>query len=380
MTTRATNAWINYEDLIALTDVALQDVGLMSLGHQTIRMWLENANREFARLSGSVRDVHKTVMIADQQEYRLPDDVLRPDLVSMLWPGRTTDTVLHPISQQKAVEYGYLDGTGEPANWYLTHDRRSVGLVFIPSDGGVNGLTTGLAGDTTSIVDSALSSTDDAYNGLKVRILSGDEEGAERTISDYDGGTTTITVDSAFDAAIASGVLYAIHPDSLTVRYTKAGNRYDIRPTTGITVQATPTPTRSTFGTNLPDRPIDYYKGCEIRFTDNTLKDEVTRIVACTSDTAPITTVTVEPELFKVPVSADAVTVTDVPNIPGSFHQALVHGAVFMALERAGDRRSRNHEALFLNAIEQSKMSDRPLQGQSFHRVRETRWGDEGWD
>jgi len=377
--TRATEGWVNYEDLIGEADVRLRDLAIGSLGHQTMRRWIEEANREFARMSNSVRDDYFTVLIADQAEYQLPEDSLKVDLVSVRYPGETYDWLLVPYTLQEAVEEGYDNQSGRPSRWYLTHDRRKIGFVFVPDAGGVKGLTTGLAGDALTIVDSALSTTDDAYNGLTVRITSGAQEGQERTISDYDAATTTITVDSAFAAAIASGVHYEIHPDSLKIRYSKMGNSYKVQPTNAA-VEAAPVPTRSTFGLNLPDRTPNYYKGCEVRFTSGALKGERTRIISDTSTAAPIATVTVEPELFIEPTAADTCVVTDVPNIPGSFHHSLVDYVVFLALDRAGNPQALTHLSRFREMAGQSMAADHPEQGQVFHRVRESRWGDEGWE
>jgi len=374
---RDTQPWINYEDLVARCDVMLRDVGIATLGAGTLRLWLAEACREFARRSGSVRDQHLAVMVAGFQEYRLPVDALRPDLVSIQWPGIDDELELIPYTLQQAVLEGLIQETGTPSMWYVGHDRRSIGIVPTPSDGGVDSVTTALAGDTTSVVDSTLGTTDDVYVGLTLRILSGDQEGQERTITAYDAATTTLTVDTAFTAAIAATVRYQIHPDSLRIRYTKSGNSYRIQPTNATLSAAT---SRTVFTLDLPDRPIDWWNGCEVRFTSGALKDEVTRILSATSTTVPATTVTVEPELFETPAGTETVVVTDVPNIPSAFHHALVDYVVFMALDRAGNPQALTHLQRFAEMAGESMEQDQPVQGQTFERVQESRWGDEGWD
>lgn len=376
--TRATDGWINYEDLIGEADVRLRDLAIGSLGHQTMRRWMEEANREFARMSNSVRDEFNTVLIANQAQYQLPEDSLKVDLVSVRYPGETYDWMLVPYTLQEAVEEGYSADTGRPSRWYLTHDRRKIGFVFVPDAGGVDSVTTaGTAGGF--LEDSTLSSVDDTYIGLTVRMISGNREGEESVVTDYDGATTTLTIAPALSGPVLAGALYQLHPDSLKIRYSKMGNSYKVQPTDAA-VEAAPVPTRSVFGLNLADRTLNYYKGCEIRFTSGTLSGERTRIISDSSTTAPITTVTVEPELFTAPTAADTCVVTDVPNIPGSFHHGLIDYVVFLALDRAGNPQALTHLSRFREMAGQSMQADHPEQGQVFHRVRETRWGDEGWD
>jgi hypothetical protein len=77
-------------------------------------------------------------------------------------------------------------------------------------DDRVTGTTTGTI-TTTSVplTGSALSSTDDAYNGGFLLATSGALKGVARKITDYVGSTTTCTT-QAFPAALASGVTVAI--------------------------------------------------------------------------------------------------------------------------------------------------------------------------
>lgn len=371
---RDSQNWMSFEDIIADANVQLRTFADLDVGWPTLKLWASQACREFARRSETVRDDYKTVLIADQQEYQLPEDCLLVDSVSITYPGWTNEMVLRPLTQRQTIDMGVVSSSGVPYNWYVNHERKKVGLYPTPSDGGVEALTTSLAGDTVSIVSTALSSTDDAYNGRTVRILSGDQEGQERTISDYDGATTTITVDTAFAAAIASGVEFQINPDSLRILYTKAGNSYRITPTAATVGTVTD---KNTFALDLPDRPQNWWKGCEVRFTSGTLNNEITRIVSATSTTTPVTTVTVAPALFTAPTANDTVVVTDVPNIPAAYHTALVEFILHLGHRRNGNSPMANDcMARFMEFVTDAKRGNRPTHGQAFHRVRETRIGE----
>lgn len=51
--------------------------------------------------------------------------------------------------------------------------------------------------DTHIVLNATASSTNDAYNNLKIRILSGTGAGSERTITDYDGASKTATINES---------------------------------------------------------------------------------------------------------------------------------------------------------------------------------------
>ncbi len=70
--------------------------------------------------------------------------------------------------------------------------------------------STATGGSTTTIVDSSLSQGDDFFNEMEVEIIEGDTKGERRIVTDFVSSAGTITVDSPFSAAIASGDKYII--------------------------------------------------------------------------------------------------------------------------------------------------------------------------
>jgi hypothetical protein len=67
------------------------------------------------------------------------------------------------------------------------------------------------AGNTTTVFITHLTeATSDQYNGAILAFTSGDLAGEGRRISDYDGGTKTITVESAFTAIPADNTAFVI--------------------------------------------------------------------------------------------------------------------------------------------------------------------------
>jgi len=82
----------------------------------------------------------------------------------------------------------------------------------VGDDASVPGTSTA-DGTTSTLIDTALTGADDAYNGMTLYITSGTNIGESRTITDYDATSYTVTVSPAFDSAIASGVTYSIDED-----------------------------------------------------------------------------------------------------------------------------------------------------------------------
>lgn len=67
------------------------------------------------------------------------------------------------------------------------------------------------SGSTTTLVDSGLTAyDDDAFNNMVLSIIKGTNKGQSRRISDFDGSTGTITVDTAFTSAIDSTSEYIV--------------------------------------------------------------------------------------------------------------------------------------------------------------------------
>jgi hypothetical protein len=93
--------------------------------------------------------------------------------------------------------------------FYTRNDQQIWSETVI--DDHVESSATANAGDTVTLTDINLpSNTDDFYNGLSIRILDGASAGNNRTVSDYDAATKTLTVSVAFDSAIVIGVAYQI--------------------------------------------------------------------------------------------------------------------------------------------------------------------------
>jgi len=75
-------------------------------------------------------------------------------------------------------------------------------------EAGVSSTSTG-AGSTITLVDSALTGSDDDWNGFKITIDSGDNINLLGVVTDFDAASDTLTV-TAFPDAIASGVDYTL--------------------------------------------------------------------------------------------------------------------------------------------------------------------------
>ncbi len=377
MSIRAGYSWLNFQDITAMADVRLKELASKDVGWPVLDLWAGDANRKFAAKSLSARRSYTAPIVQSQELYPLPADCLRPDRVSMTWPGDQRERMLRPITELNSIQKSRI-AESRPYDFFVSHDKKNVGLYPIPSNGGADVLTTGLGGDTVTITSTNLSTTDDYYNGLEVKILSGDQQGESQTISDYVGSTGTITVDTAFGGAIASGVRIQIHPDSLRIAMRVAGNDYQIKPTKYTIVTAGTD--FDTFVMPLPERPENFWEGCEVYFggLTDTLFGEKTRILTSTSTTAPVTTLNVSPALHTIVAGTETtVTITDVPNTPGSFHASLVDYVVSMGLQQNSDARAPYFMGRFLEGIEEATMRDRPLQGQAFHRVRENRVGED---
>jgi len=375
MTVAREYRWMSFDDIVSDAAERIKDITNHEINPNTLAEWAGQACREFARRTNVIKGTELRPMVLGQQYYRLPIDLLLVNEVVVTIPGYTGDLTL-PYLREDELQDGTSDVAGTPFGWFLSPDRKQLGLVNIPSQGGYEGVTTsnGNVGGTT-LIATGLSSTNDIYNNLLVRILDGTLVGQERTISDYVASTKTVTVSVAFSGQVLSGVQFEIHPDSLRIEYIRAGNSYHTRPTS-FAIQAAPVPTYNVFDLNTPTRPIDYWIGKEIRFTSGTLIRERSRIIDSTSDG----TVTVFPPFFAKPVAADTIVITDVPNIPDEFHPALVDYLVHLALIRNGTP-DPQHIAGFLEKVSQARERDLPVQGLEFEQIREFGRGEfEVWD
>jgi hypothetical protein len=87
--------------------------------------------------------------------------------------------------------------------------RQRIGLNGFFADTVVSAATS--LGTTTTLIDTAHKQPDDWWNGGVILILTGDNAGQVRYITDWVQSTSTFTLDRALSAAVASGVQYEIH-------------------------------------------------------------------------------------------------------------------------------------------------------------------------
>lgn len=381
--------WQNFSELTSEVNERLSDISFHTYKKSVIRSWLSQANREFARRSEIVRKTQKRPLVAGQMLYRLPPDCFKVSAVIVTNPGFTGEESLPYEREEK-----FLDGTsristnGRPYAWYLKHDRREIGLMNVPSSGGFEGVSIAVAGDSVTLDGpTTMSDTDDFYNTFLVRILSGDQQGEERTISDYDGTNHRITVSVAFSGAIQDDVQFEVYPDSLRIEYIANGNSYGLLPTPATVDLATSpvypadrSQTRIAL-TGIETKEENYYTGVDIKFTSGDNDGERVRVLTSTSSgvAANFAVFTFDPGLPNLPVDGDAFTMTEVPNIPTAYHDALVEWCVFKALEKEKNPEAGAHLGSFLGLVQEAIESDRPAQALQFEQIREHGRREEGW-
>jgi phage tail sheath protein FI len=98
--------------------------------------------------------------------------------------------------------------------------------------GGTKGLSGTAQGGTATTIQLAAtaSGNDDAYNGMQIRITGGTGAGQTKTITDYVGGTTTATVDSAWNTNPDNTSVYDVFGNMMLADYQRTdtdtpGNR-----------------------------------------------------------------------------------------------------------------------------------------------------------
>lgn len=378
------HAWMSFQDIISDAATRLQDIAQHQFAPGVLASWASDMNLEFARRSEAVRGLHSQPIIPGQQLYTIPANAHQLTRVSVLYPGYAARYELVNIEEDEVLDGLSSVTVGRPEKWYLTERRTEIGLYPIPSRGGFRGATSGdgnVGGTTLLLTDG--STEDDYYNDLVVKILSGDYGAEERTISDYDGGTGTVTVSPAFSGQILTGVQVAIGPDALTMQFVKHGNRYTLKPT-AATVQAAPAPAPAfdQVTLDLPARPEDFWTDCEVWFKTGTLITMRARIITSTpvAGDPTKTTVTLSPELPAVAAAADSVIVTEIPNIPDAFHSRLVDGVVAVGLRTIGRPGSDYHDTRFDDGIAEAIRTFTPKQQAAASRIRECPRGEEDWD
>nr|WP_314094231.1 hypothetical protein [uncultured Shinella sp.] len=106
------------------------------------------------------------------------------------------------VADASAIEAGYLVGLISTKAWY--HDPRApVGLT------GLNTGTSTGGGTSTIVLDPVLTGVSVDLTGMRITILSGANKGISRTITSWNAGTLTATLDRAAPASL-SGVQYLI--------------------------------------------------------------------------------------------------------------------------------------------------------------------------
>lgn len=376
------HAWMSFEDIISDASTRIDDLAQHRFPPDVLSAWASQRNMEFARRSEATRGRLAQPLIPNQASYPVPPDAHQLTRVVVKYRGFTSDYELIPIEEDAILDGISVTTVGMPTHWYLKENRRELGIYQIPTVGGFSGVTDsdGNAGGTTVILSGG-STTDDFYNGQTLLILTGDYAGESRTISDYDGTTGTATVSVAFSGQILEGVGVQCDPESLIMHFIRMGNAYTIKPV-NVAVQAAPAPTTTALTLNLPTRPTDYWKDCEVWVRSGTYKHFRSRISASqsVSGTPANTVVTLAPALPGILTAADNVRVTEVPNIPDAFHSKLVDGIVCTALETLGRPGADIHESRFENGIREALRTFEPKQEVQRTQIREFGKGEEYYD
>ncbi len=366
------HSWKSFEDVISQASEILRDYSQHEFGPGVLEAWAGDANREFARRSEILRARADQPIIPGQARYRLPQDCVKLRSVRLLYPGYTDIVELSPIEEEDVLD-GFSDDTqGRPQHWYVDERRTHLGLWHVPNQGGFIGRTSGAgnAGGTT-VVASTAGQTDDFFNDLTLRILTGDLQGEEQTISDYDSGTGTFTVSSAFSAQVASGVRIAVAPTSLQLIYQKRGLNYTKTPVS-VEIKDT-TPLVEQLSLTLPQRPENFWNDCELAMTSGNADLLRARILTSTWDQSNSwTVVTLDPELPVAPSTDDTALVTQIPDIPPDYHHFLVHYIVAEALSgRNEPERERMHRSRFDGGVDEATRTFSVKQIQEFQAMNE---------
>ena len=337
--------------------------------------YASEANVDFVRRSESVRGQWKRALVAGQGEYDMPYDCIRPTRVSVQYADDEDEDTLVFVGERRMIDGLSRTIEGRPSHWYLSDDRRRFGLHHKPTEGGLVTYATA-AGSTTAITidNTDASDTDDFYNDLTVRVLDGVRQGEESIVTDYDGTTHILTISPALTGAVGSGARIEIGSDTIVMQYIKRGNECRILPTTS-TVSATVTNSYSTFTIGaFASRPIDFLYGAEIFFTADTKEGAKCRVTASKGN-GTACTVTVEPELWFMPTSADPIRVVDVPNAPPEWHHALADYVVAKVMQRYDKGFAAEVTNRYERSIVDAKKLFEPLQGEEYRRVREHSYG-----
>jgi hypothetical protein len=364
---------MSFKDVISVAADRIRARGMQEIPWSVLSEYASEANREFARRSEVVRAEAEVPLIADQRLYRIPQDVIRVNAVSIKYAGTTDYLHLPPVNEKNITDGVTRGGTsGYPDGWYLSKDRTRIGLVAVPALGGFDGLTT--AGNTTTMtLETGASTADDTYNDMTVTILSGAAQGQTTTVSDYVGSTLVVTFDDTLTASVGAGARVQIGRETMNVEYTAKGNSYSIQALSTSVATAVGTPRYNSIPVTAGSYTPDYFKGCEVRFTDTTtttiLQGNKTRVLSSYGSV-----LTVFPELLTAPVNADAVEINSCPNTPDEYHHMLSHYVVARVLERIDRGASQAALMAFERGIEESKRLLQPIDGDEYPTLRGGYW------
>lgn len=125
-----------------------------------------------------------------------------------------TDVNMFTLTDKKPGD----DDGGSPGTVALKNIGSITGDLTIATGAVTNTESTGTtgtadSGDTTTLVDAALTQADDYWIGYTLAITAGTNSGESRLVTDFDADTDTVTVASAFTAAIDSSSVYSLHTE-----------------------------------------------------------------------------------------------------------------------------------------------------------------------
>lgn len=373
--------WRSFLEIVSDSVVRMRDIGVRDIPFETLAQWAGEACRNFARRSGLVRQEYRRPLIPGQRFYRLPSDCHRVSKLSVHYPGNRAPRELPFMDQYHLLDSNTVAQEGEPQQWYLNGAKDEYGLYLIPNRGGLIGATSGAGnvGGTTVALPATASDEDDYYNDMELRLLDGARQGEEQTISDYNGTTKVATVDTAFSGQVASGVRISIGTGQTIVEFQANGNSYNRMDIENATVLASPAPDYNLVAFTVTQKPTNFWKGWEVYFRTGSAKYEKSRVVASeiVTGSAGDTMLTLWPELPVKPATGNGISLRQVPNIPDSFHQALVDYVCASALKVLNNNNADKYFASYESQLEEAMRVDDPDQDQEFEGIREYSRGEE---
>jgi len=321
-------SFYSFEDIIGMASIGLRDYGMNEFVPGTLRALAGEANREFARLIGFIRTTELRPLVLGQQYYDLPENCEKIEKVSIKYPGDTGFRSL-PWRDEEHFLTGFTSArTGRPSFWFPKRDLTQFGLYPVPPQGGLDGRTT--SSGSPSIVNYTGISANDAHKGQTLRILDGPCMGESGTVSTNTTGT--LVMETPFTATIGNDVRFQVYTDTISLTYITAGNDYFVLPT-AVTVcdqvgGGYANPRHGIVSvTGLAVRPINFWKGCQIKFTSGTSAGFKGRVIAskCKGSGAGQTQLQFSPEMPSIPANGDVAELCDVPNVPDAYHASLVY-------------------------------------------------------